>query len=177
MYEIPSLELNISEGILVIIVIVTIILIFGYYNIYYSENEKIMKIREQMKELSISNLCIFYFYLFIHYSVSLFGMFCIFIFKKDLYIIYFYYLILFAYVTSNIVFLKNECILSYFEKYNLDNTYLFNSNKKYEIYKVIILGNYNCSLFYFIYFILFVIITRFVELLLYKAKPKKIENV
>ena len=100
-------------------------------------------------------------------------MFCIFIFKKDLYIIYFYYLILFAYVTSNIVFLKNECILSYLEKYNLDNTYLFNSNKKYEIYKVIILGNYNCSLFYFIYFILFVIITRFVELFFYKPKPKK----
>ena len=55
MYEIPSLELNITEGILVMIVIVTIILIFGYYNIHYSENEKIMKIREQMKELSISN--------------------------------------------------------------------------------------------------------------------------
>jgi hypothetical protein len=163
MYKIPTLGLNIGQGLLVLILVALIILIVGHYNIQYSQNEKIAKIREQVKELSISNTFIFYYYLFIHYFVSIFGIFCIFIFNSDEYIMYVWYLILFLYVTTNIIFLKNECILSYLEKYLLDNTYIFNSNKKYEIYKVIILGNYKFSLFYFIYFILFVIIMRLFE--------------
>lgn len=137
MQNIPCLGLNISHGVLLLLSISAILTLYGYYNIQYSEKERIKKIKKEEEKLNNYDFFLLYTIRFLHYFSNVWGIFFIFIFKPN-FILYLLYIVLFVIAFLNLLFFQNECPLSYIEKKILDKTYIFNQTKHEQIYYNII---------------------------------------
>jgi hypothetical protein len=127
MFIIPNLGFGVLNGLLFIIGIALIQTIYSYYNVNNSKNKNIVKIKNQEKQLSNYNLFYLYFTRYLHYSIGVFGLFFIFIFKQNKYLDILYCIFFFI-IFYNIYWLGNECLLNYVEKNLLDNNYVYNSD-------------------------------------------------
>jgi hypothetical protein len=137
MQSIPCLGLSISHGVLLLLFISAILTLYGYYNIQYSEKERIQKIKKQEEKLNNYDFFLLYTTRFLHYFGNVWGIFVIFIFKPN-FVLYVIYLLCFSLIFINLLLLHNECPASYLEKKILDKNYVFNQTKNEQIYNIII---------------------------------------
>ena len=143
MKTIPNLGLSIPNGLLLIFFISTIVTIYAYYNIQNSKNEKIIQIKNQENRLSYSKYFFLYVIRFIHYFLSIYVLLFLFIFTPKIFI-YVISVIFVLFVFINLLYLQNECPISYLEKYILlDNKYIFNSVKDEQIFFILLYPNIN----------------------------------
>lgn len=137
MQNIPCLGLSISHGVLLLLSISAILTLYGYYNIQYSEKERIKKIKKEEEKLNNYDFFMLYTIRFLHYFSNVWGMFIIFIFKPN-YILYLIHVLCVSFIFINLSLLHNECPLSYIEKKLLDKNYIFNQTKNEQLYYIII---------------------------------------
>ena len=137
MKTIPNLGLNIFDGLLFITVISSIVTIYAYYNVHNIKSEVITKIKKQEDRLSYTNYFLLYLNRFIHYFFTIYSFLFLFIFKPNIFI-YLIFFVIYLIVFINLLYLQNECPISYLEKKILDNKYIFNSIKYEQVYFTIL---------------------------------------
>lgn len=137
MQNIPCLGLSIPYGLLLLLFMSVILITYGYYNVQYSEKERIKKIKKEEEKLNNYDFFMLYTIRFLHYFSNIWGIFFIFIFKPN-FILYLIYIALFSIVFFNLLYFQNECPSSYLEKKILDKNYIYNQTKNEQIYYNII---------------------------------------
>ena len=136
MKTIPNLGLNITDGLLLVGCISFCVTLFSYHNVNTIKSDVFIKIKKQEDKLSTFD----FFLLYVNRIIHLFNLFftttILFIFKPNIFL-YIICVIIYTGVFLNLHILQNECPISYLEKKILQKTYIFNSNPKYEPYRIL----------------------------------------